>query len=80
MEIRTKIIIMYKIAFGLQDKTILLLWRRGPVRNFILGGQMLGITNRGVKMPNIQLNSSIFSSFMIFTKILGGSIDPLTPL
>ena len=40
---------------------------------------MLGITHRGVKMPNIQLQSSIFTSFMIFSKILGGSIDPPDP-
>ena len=35
---------------------------------------MLGITHRGVKMPNIQIKSLIFTSFMIFSKILGGSI------
>ena len=38
---------------------------------------MLGITHRGVKMTNIQLKRSILNSFMIFSKILGGSIDPL---
>ena len=40
---------------------------------------MLGITNRGVKMTSFQLRSSIFNSFMIFSKILGGSIDPPDP-
>ena len=40
---------------------------------------MLRITHRGVKMPNIQLKSSIFNSFMIFSEILGGSIAPPDP-
>ena len=44
------------------------------------GVRMLGITHRGVKMPNIQLKSSVFSSFILFSKILGGSIDPPDPL
>ena len=43
------------------------------------GVRMLGITHRGIKMPNIQLKISIFTSFMIFSKILGGSIDPPDP-
>ena len=30
-------------------------------------------------MTNIQLKSSVFSSFMVFWKILGRSIDPLDP-
>ena len=40
---------------------------------------MLGITHRGVKMPNIQLESSILIFFLKFSKILGGSIDPSDP-
>ena len=30
-------------------------------------------------MPNIQLKSSIFTSFIILSKILGGPIDPPDP-
>ena len=30
-------------------------------------------------MPNIQLKNSISNSFVIFSKILGGSIDPPDP-
>ena len=43
------------------------------------GVRMLGIMHRAVKMTNVQLKSSVFSSFMVFSKILGGSIDPPDP-
>ena len=44
------------------------------------GVRMLGIPLRGVKMLNIQLKSSVFRSFLLFFKIIGGSIDPPDPL
>ena len=40
---------------------------------------MLGITHRGVKMPNIQLKSLVLKLFYAVFKIQGGSIDPLDP-
>ena len=51
-----------------------------PLGISLWGVRILGITHRGVKMPNIQLKSSVFGYFMLFCKTLGGSIDLPDPL
>ena len=43
------------------------------------GVRVLGITHWVVKIPNIQLTNSVYNTFMLFSKILGGSLDPPDP-